>query len=113
MVTESYERWPNSLGAVVLSNHHWQGLQMTVTWRSIRQVLSGMRLAPWILCVLAFATAGCGCSDIPANVEAEFVQQGTVLQVGDTATIRARVLNRRPAMHSLRVTGRLWESSPA
>lgn len=66
---------------------------MTVTWRSIRQVLSGMRLAPWILCVLAFATAGCGCSDIPANVEAEFVQQGTVLQVGDTATIRARVLN--------------------
>jgi hypothetical protein len=51
-------------------------------------------LRPWVLCILTFATAGCGCSDIPVTVEAEFVQQqGTVLQVGDTATIRARVLN--------------------
>jgi uncharacterized protein YjdB len=47
-----------------------------------------------ILCALTFATVGCGCSDIPVEVEAQFVQhQGTILQVGDTATIRARVLN--------------------
>jgi Big-like domain-containing protein len=53
-----------------------------------------MLLRPWIFGMLTFAIAGCGCSDIPASVEAEFVQpQGTVLQVGDTATIRARVLN--------------------
>jgi hypothetical protein len=50
-------------------------------------------LRAWCLCLAAIAGVGCGCSDIPIEVEAEFVEHGTVLQVGDTATIRARVLN--------------------
>src|SRR3989440_6373283 len=44
-------------------------------------------------CLAAIASAGCGCSDIAAEVEAGFVEHETILQVGDTATIRARVLN--------------------
>ena len=50
-------------------------------------------LRAWCLCLPAIASAGCGCSDIPAEVEASFVAHETILQVGDTATIRARVLN--------------------
>src|SRR6266550_2366795 len=50
-------------------------------------------LRAWCFCLAAIASAGCGCSDIPAEVEAGFVEHETILQVGDTATIRARVLN--------------------
>ena len=50
-------------------------------------------LRVWCLCLPAIVAAGCGCSDIASEVEAEFVEHGTMLQVGDTATIRARVLN--------------------
>ncbi len=50
-------------------------------------------LRVWCVCLPAMAGAGCGCSDIASEVEAGFVDHGTTLQVGDTATIRARVLN--------------------
>ena len=50
-------------------------------------------LRAWCFCLAAIASAGCGCSDIAAEVEAGFVEHETILQVGDTATIRARVLN--------------------
>ena len=50
-------------------------------------------LRAWCFCLAAIASAGCGCSDIAAEVEAGFVEHETILQVGDTATLRARVLN--------------------
>ena len=51
------------------------------------------RLRAWCLSWLAIVSAGCGCSDIAADIGAAFAEPGATLQVGDTATIRAWVLN--------------------
>ena len=50
-------------------------------------------LRAWVLSLLTTVSTGCGCSDIPVGVDVRFGEQGTTLQVGDTTTLGARVLN--------------------
>src|SRR5437763_15745965 len=50
-------------------------------------------LLAWCFWLAAIVSAGCGCSAIAAEHDAGLVEHETTLQVGDTATLRPRVLN--------------------